>query len=523
MSEFKFSCPGCGQHLAAADADVGRQIACPACQSAVVVPANQPSPPPVPVSTFSTRSNYVVAPQSPRPKSRNLALRFGIAVGSIVLLVLCSFVVWRIVLNHEVNTQFAKIRAAGYPTSGAELNTWRAPVPDSENGALVITQAFALFRTFPDSRSNLIFHVKTGRTNQWSAETRELVKAYLQTNGPALAKARGALLLSRFRYPLDFSYGPETLMPHLPKLKQFADMADLEAALNTGNGHPDQWPQAVEFQLKLGETLDDEPTLISHLVRSAIISTATKSAERSLNHSKPGEEACRSLQAAFTSAGGTNLLPLALVGERAVTIPIFRLSLQEANSVSQDDSNFFTPAPPKQQRFAGKPMPGLWLTGFWERDLNFYLETMDKFISLAALPAPASFALTNFSESVSIVARKRLYITSALLLPEYKIVSVKEARLQANIRLAATAFAVERFRLAKGRLPGALSELAPQFLDAVPTDPFDGEPLRYHTLPRGYVIYSVGPDGHDAGGREPPESKPSGDKTHYDITFTVER
>jgi hypothetical protein len=100
---------------------------------------------------------------------------------------------------------------------------------------------------------------------------------------------------------------------------------------------------------------------------------------------------------------------------------------------------------------------------------------------------------------------------------------MQEASLEANIRLAATAFAVERFRLAKGRLPDALSELAPQFLDAIPSDPFDGEPLRYRPLARGYIIYSVDADGHDDGGREPPEVRKSADTTSYDITFIVEQ
>ncbi len=523
MSDFKFSCPACGQHLAAADADVGRQIACPACKTTMAVPSNPASPPPLPAAAFSSPSGNEIAPQRVRANPPSLARRIGIVIGSLTLLVLCAFAVWRVVLNHDVNTQFAKIRAAGYPTSGAELNAWRAPVPDSENGALIMTQALAMITTLPDSRSNLIYQVKTGRTNQWSAATRAAVEAHLQVNAPSLARAREALLLPRFRYPVDFSYGPTADIRHLGKLKQMAQLAQLEAALDAEKGRADQWPESVAFQLKLAETLDDEPILISYLVRDAIVGIATTTAGRNLNRTGPNGEGCRRLQEAFTHAGRTNLLPLALVGDRAIQIPLFRMSRQEMDSLSQDDSNIFPPKPPKQQRFEGKPMPGLWLTGFWERDLNFYLETMDKYISLTALPAPASFALTNYSESASTVARKRLYIKAAMELPVYKKVPVKEAQLQANVRLATTAFAVERFRLAKGRLPDALSDLAPQFLDAVPTDPFDGEPLRYHTLPRGYVIYSVGPDGHDAGGREPPESKPSGDKTPYDITFVVER
>jgi len=54
-------------------------------------------------------------------------------------------------------------------------------------------------------------------------------------------------------------------------------------------------------------------------------------------------------------------------------------------------------------------------------------------------------------------------------------------------------------------------------------DPFDGAPLRYRRLEKSYVIYSVGQDGHDDGGREKPADWNPADKTTSDITFTVER
>ncbi len=38
MSEFKFSCPNCGQHLAADEGWSGAQIRCPKCESQIVVP-----------------------------------------------------------------------------------------------------------------------------------------------------------------------------------------------------------------------------------------------------------------------------------------------------------------------------------------------------------------------------------------------------------------------------------------------------------------------------------------------------
>ena len=440
----------------------------------------------------------------------------------LILLVLGLFVLWRVPLARDVNSRIARIRAAGFPISGAELNTWRRPVPDAENGALVLTQAFALLRTFPDRRSNEVAELKLlGRTNEWSSATRGLVEAYVQTNAPALAKAREAFQLSRFCYPVDFSYGPETSLPHLAHLRETARTAALETALDAEDGHADEWPEQVELQLKLAGTLDDEPVVMSYVVRSAIIGMAVKATERSLNRASASDAACKRLQAAFTHTGETNLLPLALVGERAMVVPFFRLSSKEIQSFGHEDEP--EAKPHESQRYSGKSTIFLSLTGLFERDLDFYLQTMEQSISLAALPPPGSLELTNYLASAGDVAKRKFYIISSMFLPSLSRVSVREASLQARIRLAATALAVERFRLARGRLPGDLGELTPQFLDAVPTDPFDGAPIRYRRLAHGYEIYSVDADGHDDGGREPPERKRTTDKTTYDLTFIVER
>lgn len=449
-----------------------------------------------------------------------LVRKIGRVFQLIILLGLCTFAVWRTLLYFEINQRFAQIRAGGFPTSGEELNAWRRPVPDAENGALVMTQAFALVRTYPDHRSNEVLKAELlFRTNVWSAATRELVEPYVHTNMPALAKAREALRLSRFRYAADFSYGPDTALPHLGPLKNLARIAALQCGLEAEDGHADEWPGYAELALKLAATLDEEPASISYLVRCSMISMASRATERSLNRVTPSDEACQKLQAAFTQADKTNLLPFILVGERATLIPCFRLSWAQIEHSSEDETDNAKRTP---QRYLGKANPFLWFTGFLERDLNFFLQTMEKSIVLVALPPPASFTLTNHMESASTKAHKRLFIMSSLLLPALDRVALREASTQASLRLAATALAVERFRLQHQHLPETLAELTPQFIDSVPSDPFDGAPLRYRKLARGYVLYSVGADGHDDGGREAPARRKSNDNSSYDITFIVE-
>ena len=69
-------------------------------------------------------------------------------------------------------------------------------------------------------------------------------------------------------------------------------------------------------------------------------------------------------------------------------------------------------------------------------------------------------------------------------------------------RLAVTAIALKRYELHCGKPPPNLLALTPEFLGEVPIDPMSGKPLCYRLNPDGtYVLYSVGEDGNDDGGK----------------------
>ena len=90
------------------------------------------------------------------------------------------------------------------------------------------------------------------------------------------------------------------------------------------------------------------------------------------------------------------------------------------------------------------------------------------------------------------------------------------------MRTAQTALAIERYRLAVGSLPDALTDLVPAYLDAVPTDPFDGNEMRYKKLETGFVVYSIDEDLSDDDGKEKPTRRTKESPT-WDVTFIVER
>src|SRR5262249_11113673 len=129
---------------------------------------------------------------------------------------------------------------------------------------------------------------------------------------------------------------------------------------------------------------------------------------------------------------------------------------------------------------------------------------------IASQQIPANVALPS----------SRLCMISAAILPSLPKSFVRDAEDAAHIRVAQTALAVERFRRAHNdSLPKDLAELAPTFLASIPTDPFDGKPLRFKSRGGGFVVYSIGSDQKDDGGTEFNPRATAG----TDVTFIVEK
>ena len=63
----------------------------------------------------------------------------------------------------------------------------------------------------------------------------------------------------------------------------------------------------------------------------------------------------------------------------------------------------------------------------------------------------------------------------------------------------------------------AIGDLAPEFIAVVPTDPFDGKPLKFKKIGQGAIVSSIGPKTTD----KRAEPLFHTDKKHRGIAFTV--
>jgi hypothetical protein len=64
------------------------------------------------------------------------------------------------------------------------------------------------------------------------------------------------------------------------------------------------------------------------------------------------------------------------------------------------------------------------------------------------------------------------------------------------------ACALERYHLSQGQYPESLDRLVPRFIDNLPHDIINGQPLHYRLTDNGqFVLYSVGWCNKDRGGK----------------------
>jgi hypothetical protein len=94
-------------------------------------------------------------------------------------------------------------------------------------------------------------------------------------------------------------------------------------------------------------------------------------------------------------------------------------------------------------------------------------------------------------------------IVCAVLPPRMDRLFDMESEYVALLQVVRLASAVRQYQLGEGDLPEKLSALVKaKLIEQVPTDPFSGKPLVYKRTDEGFVLYSVGLNLRDDGGKE---------------------
>jgi hypothetical protein len=287
------------------------------------------------------------------------------------------------------------------------------------------------------------------------------------------------------------------LFAYLSDMKRYTQIVELRALAERAGGQSTNAFEDVKLLSRMNDKMRQEPLLISHLVSVAMMNLVLQPIYEGLARHQWSDAQLAELEQMLAAKDFLADFQTAMRGERACAISTFenlRLTRQEK---IEDPSNTGSPT-----TISYRWMPAAF---FYQNELNF-AQCESRLLSLVdvekhlASPAEQRRVNVEFTEALKHYnPYKILAVMSAQSLPHSVI---NFALTQSWTDCARTACALERYRLAHGNYPDNLDALAPQFIDTVPHDVINGQPLHYHRTPDGlFILYSVGWDETDNNGQ----------------------
>jgi hypothetical protein len=285
----------------------------------------------------------------------------------------------------------------------------------------------------------------------------------------------------------------------------------------------------------------EEPTLVNYMFRVAILGLSTEAAWDALQADGWTEGQLAALQQAFRCDHLLAQLPRTMEGERAASL--FELDWLQSHSFGDWVARF----EPMYQSFGLKlPDSGfalafrhyrewishpLWRFAWADQEKLLYLQSQQRELEVLREACRAG-SWKQVRERVEAIEKDyhppsaswRFYLAVPLLggmgmggpadKHEYPYplftrawsTAMKDLTL---CHMLTTAIGLKRYELRHGKRPPNLAALVPEFVDEVPRDLMDGQPLRYKTQPDGSgCLYSVGENTQDDQGNPTPQATP---------------
>lgn len=404
----------------------------------------------------------------------------------------------------------------------ADIEAQREQMPDKENAALVVLRIKSLLpANWPRDVSPPVPAPPAGagafvppppwdeRFAGLSPEVQldaDLLDGLRQSLGRvelARAESRKLIDMTRGRFPLVWADDLFLTKLHSPDARTAANLLRYEAALASQQGQADRAAALVRGMLTAARSVGDEPFIVSALIRLACDAQALEALERTLAQGEPSAQELQAAQALLEKEAAEPLLLQAMRGERAAMHGMLKSLRRRTTSLAMA---------------AGA-------RGGFERMLVEFsgptlarcshgsiLSLMNEGVEAAKLPLEKQPPAILEVQQKVIQARNKFDIVMTVLMPAMTRVSERFRDVVGNLRCAFVALALERYRRDHGRWPETLEALVPNYLFSVPTDPQDSKPLRYKRQRDGVIVYWLGPDGTDDGGkldRQNPRAKGS--------------
>jgi hypothetical protein len=420
-----------------------------------------------------------------------------------LLLVAATPVAWYVIAGwlaeREMATLLAEIDAEDPGWQWPDLAGKLEPIPADANSATQIAKVNALARTpvvfNPGPKWDDAKLIQNARLTDDQANALQTTFGRCDPTLRDEARKLKDMPRGRFSIPADgnpFAHDWQELQGS----RTVVYVLQCDAALRAHDGDLDGAAESCQAMLNTAGAFKDHPSLIGYLVRLAEQAIAINSIERVLGQGTVSEPHLKKLQELLQREADDDGMHAAMRGERASSHQMFSKVRDGKTTISQMFGN--------GGNKGGLIEPGVtgWLLDAFPnvilKDYPDYLRAMNERVDVCKLePGPRNDALQNLDEG----ARTKGNLLTRMMLPAVEKVSQASLRSQAYLRCSTVAVAAERYRLSHDAWPRTLDDLVKDGLLAkIPSDPYDGKPLRWKRTPTGATVYSVGRDRIDNGG-----------------------
>jgi hypothetical protein len=386
-----------------------------------------------------------------------------------------------------------------------QLQQQRAAVDERFNAAgVVATAADALPPSWPERKQDWagIGNLETS----WPLTDAEAaaVTDDLESHSKVLLDARQLVTVafSGGKYPTQL--GPEKAKPADPgpatQAARVVRLLWLDALARSRRGEYDLAMGSACAALKAGQAVGDGPEFDLQRTRLFSRRLASQAVGRILGQGNPDKDALEETQKLFEDELKQPVLRLGLRGGRAWLDGLFHVREDGKGrwTLQKDAAGLSLRAIEDSPAF---PLDDWLLSGRVKESHATALLFLSDAVDIAQKPLEQqNDAFNELDQRVHALQNDDSFNRRGVALPllvEIAPFAREYLRSEAEMRVAVTVLAAERYRVAFNELPNSLEELVPKFLSKVPTDPYDGKPLRFKRHSDYLLIYSVGPDKQD--------------------------
>jgi len=195
----------------------------------------------------------------------------ALLIAVLIVLPAVGLYLYDLSLKRRFEAKIASLRAEGQPITFEEVLARRPKIPDEENSALILLDAFELIEELElDAEEEFAGDMAAARKlgARHSDQVQGIIRKYLDASAEPLRLIHEAALFAGGVYPLEPAENPYAIrLPHLEKLRGVARLCAREATLRAGAGDAEGAARSLVAGRRAAASLGDSGILIEMLVR----------------------------------------------------------------------------------------------------------------------------------------------------------------------------------------------------------------------------------------------------------------